>query len=127
MAAKRKQKMLSTNKVKVIGMTDSVWDIADEDDKSRVSHVDNCLVFYEIPLRSEVVGATGRSRGRGVAAASIKIGNSALYDKFINIPTPFFAEIDIQKVSNGRKESEEVVGFRPLESYKEEKPLKAAS
>lgn len=120
--------MLTTNKVKVVGIADSVWDIPDEDDKNRVQHVNQCTIYYEIPLRSEVQGATGRSRGRGHATASLRIGKSELYDKFLNIPTPFFAEVDIQKVSTGRREIEEVVGFRPLEGYKEDaKPtLKAA-
>ena len=121
--------MLSTNKIKVVGIQNSDWEMTDED-TGRKSQVDTCTIHYEIPLRSVVEGQSGKSRGRGVATSQIRIGKASLFDKYEDIPLPFFAELDIQKVSTGKKEIEEVVGFRPLEGYKdnsfdEKKPVQA--
>lgn len=110
--------MLATYKAKVVGMKANSGSF--KDDNGRTIDFDSCKVYVELKMNGEFA--------RGVATQEYKIGKSGLFDKFQDIPLPFFAEIDVEKVSTGREEREEVTGFRPLEGFKDEpKPaLKSA-
>lgn len=112
--------MLATYKAKVVGMKANSGSF--KDDNGRTIDFDSCKVYVELKMNGEFA--------RGVATQEYKIGKSGLFDKFKDIPLPFFAEIDVEKVSTGREEREEVTGFRPLEGYKEntfdeKKPVQA--
>lgn len=111
--------MLATYKAKVVGLKANQGEF--KDDNGRSIAFDSTKVYVELKMNGETA--------RGVATQEYKIGKSGLFDKYKDIPLPFFAEIDVEKVTTGREEREEVTGFRPLEGFKDDiKPnLKAAS
>lgn len=56
---------------------------------------------------------------RGKVTQAYKIGDSIAYRafKFESISLPFFAELDIEKTSNGKgDDSEEIIGFRIIDA-----------
>jgi hypothetical protein len=79
------------------------------DDSGRQIEYDYTKAHVQLVMR-----AGPGAKGRGVATEAFKIGDSALYDKLAALPMPFEAEFQMQKVSNGKEDKEEIIGFLPV-------------
>lgn len=90
----------------IVAVTSSKGDFKDDDGKT--IEFDSTKVYVQLDLSGE--------KSRGTVTQVYKVGKSDLYDilRLGSIELPFQAELEIQKVSNGREQREKVVGFQVL-------------
>ncbi len=90
----------------IVAVTSSKGEFKDDDGKT--IEYDSTKVYVQLELSGE--------KSRGTVTQVYKIGPSSAYDiqRLGTIELPFQAELEIQKVSNGREQREKVVGFQVL-------------
>lgn len=100
--------MQSTYRGKVVGVSAAAGSFKDDD--GNLIEFDSTKVYVELTLSGK--------QARGVATQVYKVGKSDVFKdlKLETCALPFWAEFDVRKVTNGREQKEEIVGFRMIET-----------
>ena len=86
--------------------------------------IDSGKLFVEVKLDDSRNSA--QQFAKGFATEELRLPTGELVKRIEHLPLPFYADVDTERVSNGRESKEVVLDVRPVEVVKAA-PVKAAA